>query len=124
MTFFTKESKELNIVLPQPFYVCEDCGGGAWKKIKKGSEIEKYLIFCRCDSEEISENIMTDSTAEPTPEPIVENEDENRDSVEEPSDNEMEKPNKPEIPKHLRSRFKPKHHKDRKWAGEVVVQED
>jgi hypothetical protein len=119
MTFFTKESKELNIVLPQPFFVCEDCGGGAWKKIKKGSDIEKYLIFCRCDAEEISENIMT----EPTVEPIVENQDENKHSVDFPSDNETEKPNKPEIPKHLRSRFKPKHHKDRRWAGEVV-QED
>ena len=81
------------------------------------------MIFCRCDSEEISENIVTESTAEPTPEPIVEDEDEIKDPVDSTSDNETEKPNKPEIPKHLRSRFKPKHHKDRRWAGEVV-QED
>jgi hypothetical protein len=118
MTFFTKESKELNIVLPQPFFVCEDCGGGAWKKIKKGSEIEKYLIFCRCDdSEEISEKTITAKpvTVEPA-EPSVEETEEEMEDIKIVAD-------KPEIPKHLRSRFKPKHHKDRKWAGEVV-QED
>jgi Zn-finger protein len=138
MSFFIKEIPD-NITLPQPFYVCEDCGGGSWKKIKKGSDIEKYLIFCRCDYEETLENQIIEETLKNQ---IIEENQDSTDSTEsaeteqssetkQKSDNEQSSDNeelveekKPEIPKHLRSRFKPKHHKDRKWVENLNISDD
>jgi hypothetical protein len=126
MSFFIKEIPD-NITLPQPVHVCEDCGGGSWKKIKKGSNIEKYLIFCRCDYEETLENQIIEETLENQ---IIEENQDSTDSTES-TDNEQKSDNeelveekKPEIPKHLRSRFKPKHHKDRKWVANLNISDD
>lgn len=112
MSFFIKEIPE-NITLPQPVYVCEKCGGGSWKKIKKGSDIEKYLIFCRCDYEEIEENQDATNTTESS------DNEQSSDSEQTLENEELLEEKKPEIPKHLRSRFKPKHHKDRKWTATI-----
>jgi len=114
-TFYTKQAQELSLTasLPKPVEVCEKCGGGFWKKIKKGSDIEKYLIFCRCID---SEDEAVDNTD--TVEEIIEKSQNVAEEIIEKSQNNTEKEEeKPaEIPKHLRSRYKPNHHKARKWT--------
>lgn len=110
-TFYTQEALELCLTasLPKPVDVCNECGGGFWKKIKKGSEIEKYLIFCHCpDSED-----DTATAIEPLPAESVEAETKEEKGPEKPAT---------EIPKHLRSRYKPNHHKARKWIS--TLQQD
>jgi hypothetical protein len=119
-TFYTQEAVELCLTasLPKPVDVCEKCGGGFWKKIKKGSDIEKYLIFCRCpdsdDDDDDEEKSQNDA------EEIIEKSQNDAEEIIEKSQNdaginkEEEKP--AEIPKHLRSRYKPNHHKARKWT--------
>lgn len=111
-TFYTQEAVNLSLTasLPKPVDVCEECGGGFWKKIKKGSEIEKYLIFCRCPDLEDDAVVAIEPT--PTPEAIVEAEE-----IIEKSQNDAEEEKPAEIPKHLRSRYKPNHHKARKWVS-------
>lgn len=103
-TFYTQEAVNLSLTasLPKPVDVCEECGGGFWKKIKKGSEIEKYLVFCRCNDSEDNSVVAI----EPTSAPIIEK-----------SQNDAEDEKPAEIPKHLRSRYKPNHHKARKWVS-------
>jgi hypothetical protein len=107
-TFYTQEALELCLTstLPRPVDVCEKCGGGFWKKIKKGSDIEKYLIFCHCPD---SEDDIAEEKSQNDTEPIIEK---SQNDVEE---KDQEKP--VEIPKHLRSRYKPNHHKERKWVS-------
>ena len=114
--------------LPEPTWVCEDCGGGSWKKIKKGSEVEKYLKFCRCaDAEPDVVDVIAEEPVKPLPEESDDDkeidDDDDQDDTTEPSETndeakeDAEKP--PEIPKHLRSRLKPKHHVPRKWNHEA-----
>ena len=123
MSFFIKEIPD-NITLPQPFYVCEDCGGGSWKKIKKGSDIEKYLIFCRCDDEEILENQIIEENQDSTDSTESAETEQSSETKQKSDDEELVEEKKPEIPKHLRSRFKPKHHKDRKWVANLNISDD
>jgi hypothetical protein len=120
--------------LPEPTWVCEDCGGGSWKKIKKGSDVEKYLKFCRCDAEPDVVDAIVEEPVKPPPEEPGDDEeaddDDDQDDAAEPSETndeakeeDAEKP--PEIPKHLRSRLKPKHHVPRKWNHEAsFISED
>ena len=113
-TFYTQEAVELCLTasLPKPVDVCEECGGGFWKKIKKGSDIEKYLIFCRCpDSDDDIAEEKSQNDAE-----IIEKSQNDAEEIIEPK-KEEEKP--AEIPKHLRSRYKPNHHKARKWVSTI-----
>lgn len=97
---YTQEALELclNASLPKPVDVCEKCGGGFWKKIKKGSDVEKYLIFCRCSDSEDDTSKIEEKSEEDKPE---------------------DKKPSPEIPKHLRSRYKPNHFKERRWVSSI-----
>jgi len=113
--------------LPEPTWVCEDCGGGSWKKIKKGSDVEKYLKFCRCDAEPDAIDTIVEEPVKPLPVPEESEESEEAEEAgeddEAAEEDDAEKP--PEIPKHLRSRLKPKHHVPRKWNHEAsFISED
>lgn len=118
--------------LPEPTWVCEDCGGGSWKKIKKGSDVEKYLKFCRCADAETADVVdaIAEEPVKPPPDAKEAEEAEDDEKVAEDGEAEAEeeeddaeKP--PEIPKHLRSRLKPKHHILRKWNHEAsFISED
>ena len=112
--------------LPEPTWVCEDCGGGSWKKIKKGSDVEKYLKFCRCDAEPDATDAIVEEPVKPLPLPEESEEAEDDDEAAEDGEAEEEDAEKPpEIPKHLRSRLKPKHHVPRKWNHEAsFISED
>jgi len=112
--------------LPEPTWVCEDCGGGSWKKIKKGSEVEKYLKFCRCvDAEPDVVDAIAEEPVKPLPEDPGDDEEAGEDEAVEDGDEEEDAEKPPEIPKHLRSRLKPKHHVPRKWNHEAsFISED
>jgi len=90
-SYYTIHPDEINLPLPVPTFICDECGGGSWKKIKKGSEIEQYLIFCRCDE--------PPPPSEPPSPPASE-----QSEPSEPLDKKQ---------KELRSRMKKKHHVDK-----------
>jgi hypothetical protein len=121
-TFYTKQAQELSITasLPKPVDVCEECGGGFWKKIKKGSEIEKYLIFCRCpDSEDDVTVAIEPVAAIVETEEIIEKSQNDAEEIIEKTQDSVHEEKPAEIPKHLRSRYKPNHHKARKWVSSM-----
>ena len=119
MSYFCQKAIEMKIPLPEPTHICEKCGGGSWKKIKKGSEIEKYLIFCRCDVNPIFEHVFETSTPDTSE---IDTSEIDTSEIDAPET--IQEINRKEIPKHLRSRYKPKYHKDKKWSKEANVQED
>jgi len=100
--------------------VCEECGGGFWKKIKKGSDIEKYLIFCKCPD---SEDDIAEEKSQNDTEEVIEKSQNDAEEIIEKSKNDAginkEEEKTAEIPKHLRSSYKPNHNKARKWVSTI-----
>jgi hypothetical protein len=106
VSYYTTNYNECKEPLPEPTFICDECGGGSWKKVKKGSEVEKYLVFCRCDD---------DLAVSPPPRPLTP-------PPPPPSPSLLStSPSSPPPPldklqKQLRSRLKKNHHTDRKWT--------
>jgi len=103
VSYYTIDYSECKEPLPVPTFVCDECGGGSWKKVKKGSEVEKFLVFCRCDDE------LTPPPSPPSPPP----------SPSPPPPSLSSSPTSPpldKLQKQLRNRLKKNHHTDRKWV--------
>lgn len=95
VSYYTINHIECQEPLPEPTFVCDECGGGSWKKIKKGSEVEKFLVFCRCDDELV--------TPPPPPPPPLST-----------SPSSPPSPSLDKLQKQLRNRLKKNHHTDRR----------